>query len=199
MPLAYRNTPLARILPVSLATVRVPPEGQVFTQPFNLLPTDQGLASPQMQLADTPEESETIWRNLPPLYWCLEAPDLKPGAFALAEHSRRQGREGKKLPLMVLQHVTGNVLFHATDETWRWRYRIGRHLFRPLLESRPSATSAARSWPTPAARRPSPPIAQVPPGRAGAAAGALRESAAHAAAATASPWWWKARSTPPSG
>ncbi len=129
MPLAYRNTPLARILPVSLATVRVPPEGQVFTQPFNLLPTDQGLASPQMQLADTPEESEAIWQKLPPLYWCLEAPDLKPGAFALAEHSRRQGREGKKLPLVVLQHVTGNVLFHATDETWRWRFRTGDTFF----------------------------------------------------------------------
>jgi hypothetical protein len=129
MPLAFRNTPLARILPVSLATVRVPPEGQDFTQPFHLLPTDQGLASPQMQLGETPEESETIWRNLPPLYWCLEAPDLKPGAFALAEHSHRQGREGKKLPLVVLQHVTGNVLFHATDETWRWRFRSGDGYF----------------------------------------------------------------------
>jgi hypothetical protein len=129
MPLAFRNTPLARILPVSLATVRAASEGQDFTQPFNLLPTDQGLASPQMQLGDTPEESETIWKNLPPLYWCLEAPDLKPGAFALAEHSRRPGREGKKLPLVVLQHVTGNVLFHATDETWRWRFRTGDTYF----------------------------------------------------------------------
>ena len=129
MPLAFRNTPLARILPVSLATARAAPEGQDFAQPFRLLPTDQGLASPQMQLADTPEESETVWRNLPPLYWCLEAPDLKPGAFVLAEHSGRQGREGKKLPLVVLQHVTGNVLFHATDETWRWRFRAGDTYF----------------------------------------------------------------------
>jgi hypothetical protein len=129
MPLAFRNTPLARILPVSLATVHVPSESQDFAQPFHLLPTDQGLASPQMQLGDTPEETQAIWQNLPPLYWCLETPDLKPGAFALAEHSRRQGRDGKKLPLIVLQHVTGNVLFHATDETWRWRFRSGDTYF----------------------------------------------------------------------
>jgi hypothetical protein len=82
-----------------------------------------------MQLGDTPEETQAIWQNLPPLYWCLETPDLKPGAFALAEHSRRQGRDGKKLPLIVLQHVTGNVLFHATDETWRWRFRSGDTYF----------------------------------------------------------------------
>ena len=42
-------------------------------------PTELGLASPAMQLGDTPEESRAIWQNLPPLYWMVEAADLKPG------------------------------------------------------------------------------------------------------------------------
>ena len=30
------------------------------------------------------------------------------------------------MPVIVMQYVgAGKVLFHATDETWRWRYRVG--------------------------------------------------------------------------
>src|SRR5262249_37498086 len=32
----------------------------------------------------------------------------------------------RKLPVIMVQYVgPGKVLFHATDETWRWRYRVG--------------------------------------------------------------------------
>jgi len=83
-----------------------------------------------MQLGDTPEETERIWRGLAPLYWLLELPELKPGVRVLAEHPTRTTPEGRHLPVFCLQYVgAGKVLFHATDETWRWRYQAGDAYF----------------------------------------------------------------------
>ena len=71
-----------------------------------------------------------IWKALPPLYWLLEVPELKHGAMVLAEHPTRVGADGRHLPVICLQYVgAGKVLFHATDETWRWRYRVGDAYF----------------------------------------------------------------------
>src|SRR5208282_4560875 len=61
----------------------------VLIEGFVVRPTDLGLASPAMQLGDTPEETERIWRSLAPLYWLLELPELKPGVRVLAEHPTR--------------------------------------------------------------------------------------------------------------
>ena len=49
----------------------------------------------------------------------------------LAEHPTRIGPDGKRLPLIIMQYVGGGgkVLFHATDETYRWRRRAGDHYF----------------------------------------------------------------------
>ena len=102
----------------------------MFREGFVVQPTDLGLASPAMQLGDTPEETREIWRNLAPLYWLLELPELKPGVRVLAEHPTRVGPDGRHLPVFCLQYVgAGKVLFHATDETWRWRYRVGDRYF----------------------------------------------------------------------
>lgn len=130
MPLAYRDTPLARLMPVELNSARTPPEGVLLSDGFVAQPTELGLVSPQFQLGDTPAETAEIWSKLAPLYWMLEAPDLKPAARVLAEHPTRMGSRNQHLPLIVLQYVgAGKVLFHATDETWRWRWRVGDVLF----------------------------------------------------------------------
>ena len=93
---------------------------------FVVRPTDLGQASAAMQLGDRPLETAKIWRDLPPLYWLLEIGETKPAARVLAEHPSRIGLGGRKLPVFVLQYVgAGKVLFHATDETWRWRFRVG--------------------------------------------------------------------------
>ena len=44
----------------------------------------------------------------------------------LAEHPSRVGPDGKRLPLIIMQYVAGGgkVLFHAMDETYRWRRRV---------------------------------------------------------------------------
>ena len=126
VPAEFRDTSLAGLLPIVVESSRPPRPGNVLTKGFVVRPTDLGLASPGLQLGDSPEETGRIWRNLPPLYWLLEAPELKPGARVLAEHPTRIGPDGRRLPVISFQYVgAGRVLFHATDETWRRRYRAG--------------------------------------------------------------------------
>ncbi|MEX2112711.1 MAG: VWA domain-containing protein [Pirellulales bacterium] len=128
-PLAYRNTPLESLFPLDLATATSPnPQG--IREGFAVQPTDLGMSSPQMQLGDSPAETERIWRDLPPLYWMLEAPQVKPGARVLAEHPSQLADDGRRLPVFAMQYVgAGKVLFHATDDTWRWRHRVGDVFF----------------------------------------------------------------------
>jgi hypothetical protein len=126
MPAAYRDTPLAQLMPIKLGTIRYPEAGRAITHGFVVRPTELGLASPGMQLGDTPAETRKIWQNLPPLYWLLETPDLKPAARVLAEDPSRRGHGGRPLPVICVHYVgAGKVLFHATDETYRWRKRVG--------------------------------------------------------------------------
>jgi hypothetical protein len=128
MPAAYRNTPLARLMPFAVKEVRYP--GENLADGFVVRPTELGLADPAMQLGDTPEETARIWKNLPPVYWLLDVPELKPGVRVLADTPSRLGANGRRLPVFLLEYVgAGKVLFHATDETWRWRYRVGDVFF----------------------------------------------------------------------
>ncbi len=128
-PLAYRNTPLEPLFPIDLGGA-TNPDAQSLEEGFVAQPTDLGLASPQMQLGDSASESARIWQDLPPLYWLLEAQQIKPAARVLAEHPTRLAADGRRLPVFLMQYVgAGKVLFHGTDDTWRWRYRAGDVFF----------------------------------------------------------------------
>jgi hypothetical protein len=85
--------------------------------------------APFLQLGNTPAESAEIWHRLPSVYWLLEAAKRET-AYTLAEHPSRLDPQGQPLPVVVLQQVgAGKVLFHASDETWRWRYQVGDVFF----------------------------------------------------------------------
>ncbi len=130
MPAAYRTTPLARLMPFSAEGGQFPDSAKAATEDFVVRPTDLGLSDPAMQLGNTPQETQAIWQKLAPLDWLLELPALKPGVRVLAEHPTRTAADGRHLPVFCLQYVgAGKVLFHATDETWRWRYRVGDVFF----------------------------------------------------------------------
>jgi len=129
MPLAYRETPLARLLPVDPATARNTEPARTDKQAFLVQPTELGLAKPSLQLGDTPAENASIWADLPAMNWLLEATP-RPGAQVLAEASNRTAPDGRRWPVVALQYVGGGkVLFHAADETWRWRFRVGDVFF----------------------------------------------------------------------
>ena len=152
MPLAYRGTPIEPLLPVDLASATVPDPDQPLDQGFVARPTDLGFVSPQMQLGDNAAETARIWQDLPPMYWLLEVQQVKPAARVLAEHPLKLAADGRPLGVFIMQYVgAGKVLFHATDDTWRWRYRVGdvffarywvqavRHLSRSKLLGRDHA------------------------------------------------------------
>ncbi|HEX4149820.1 MAG TPA: hypothetical protein VHY20_12565, partial [Pirellulales bacterium] len=123
-PLAFRDTPLAALIPVELGELTAQPDpGGPFTAGFQVQPSELGASMPTLALGDTAEENAAIWHRLAPLYWMFQAGELKPAARVLAT---RSGDDGQPAPLITLQYVgAGKVLFHATDETWRWRYRVG--------------------------------------------------------------------------
>jgi hypothetical protein len=129
-PMAYRNTPLEPLFPIDLGSAVLPDSAQGSQQGFVPQPTELGLVSPQMQLGDSRTETERIWRDMPPMYWLLEARQVKPAARVLANDTTRLGSDGRPLPVFLTQFVgAGKVLFHATDDTWRWRFRVGDVLF----------------------------------------------------------------------
>ena len=144
---------MARLLPIVVESARPPRSEHVLTEGFVVRPTELGLASPGMQLGDSPEESGRIWRGLPPLYWLLEVPELKPGARVLAEHPTRVGPDGRHLPVICFQYVgAGKVLFHATDENLAVALPGRRSLFRPLLDSNAPMAVPREARRPPAAR-----------------------------------------------
>ncbi len=130
MPAEYRGTPLEELLPVDLLELRVPEPDRPLTQPWRLQLTDLGRGSPFMQLGDSPQQTQMLWSRLAPLYWYLHVDRLKPAARALGVHPARRTADGAPMPVVCLQFVgAGRVLFHGTDETWRWRFRLGDVLF----------------------------------------------------------------------
>lgn len=126
LPWDFRDTPLAMLMPIELDDSRRPDSAEVYSEPFLLRPTKLGLIGSAMQLGDTSKETAKLWAGLPPLYWYLDTPRVKPAARVLAVHPTHERSDGGKLPLVMSQFVgAGKILFHGIDETWRWRFRMG--------------------------------------------------------------------------
>ena len=138
-PTAYRDTPLGELLPVELS----PSDGagrdvterdvteqrgaareRAMTKGYRPQLTVEGRTRAALRLSGSAEENARLWETLPPLYWLQQAGRRKPGAQVLAEHPQRRNGFGP-LPVMVIQRFgAGQVLYHATDELWRWRERV---------------------------------------------------------------------------
>ena len=125
-PLSYRNTPLEAMLPVELAGAKIPLPDIPITDAFRPVLTMAGRKGTNIfRFTENEQDSVNIWNNLPGFFWMFEAPERKRGAVVLVEHPTRSGAAGK-LPVIIMQHFgAGKVLFHATDELWRWRFRVG--------------------------------------------------------------------------
>jgi hypothetical protein len=125
-PLAYRDTPLETLLPVELSGARAPAPEMTITEPFAPSLTLEGRKSSSIfRFAESEAESLKIWKELPPLYWLLEAPELKPGAVSFVEHPVKSGPDGNLPVICMHRYGAGKVMFHATDELYRWRFRRG--------------------------------------------------------------------------
>jgi hypothetical protein len=91
--------------------------------------TTAGASSDMLSLADTPEESVKAWAKLPGFYWHYPVTKLRPAAIALLAHPRARMGE-QPMPILATQYYgKGQVLFLASDETWRWRYNAEDKIF----------------------------------------------------------------------
>jgi hypothetical protein len=130
-PHAYRDTPLAALLPFDPTTIVVPDANADLTQEVRPRPTPLGLAMASLQLSDSRTQNLNVWANkLPGIYWWVETPHMRPGARVLLEHPSKTSAQGTPLPLLSLQFVgAGKVLYQAFDSSYRWRYRSGDEYF----------------------------------------------------------------------
>jgi hypothetical protein len=130
-PGSYDGTPLAEVLPVEFLPQQKQPPPEARPQPYAPALTIAGESSDIMSLGDTPEESLKVWAKLPGFYWHYPVTRLRDAATALLVHPRNKMAE-QPMPVVATHHYgKGQVLFMATDETWRWRYNAeDQHFIR---------------------------------------------------------------------
>jgi uncharacterized membrane protein len=124
IPEDYRGTPLEELMPVDWSKTVAPTESTAGVA-TTVRMTAEAAEEPLFQLGDTADESRTIWQSLAPIYWIVDT-DARKSAQTMIEARDRTNSDGKPSPVVLFQRAgRGMTLFHATDETWRWRYRIG--------------------------------------------------------------------------
>ena len=131
MPHVYRgNRNLQALLPIDL-------QKQVLTLPeidplstFQLVPTAAGRNLGMLQLTDTALDSQAAWEQLPPITWLSSVAEKKPGAHVLVE-ARNGMQAADEAEPIILRHYAGagEVLYHATDETYRWKWQNDDRIF----------------------------------------------------------------------
>jgi hypothetical protein len=122
MPAEYRDTPLAEILPVEFLAKQFKADENRRTEPFRPVLTEAGRRADMLHLADAPEENLKLWAELPGFHWHYPVSKLKPGATSLLAHPRAKMGDQPMPVLASHQFGRGQVVFVASDETWRWRY-----------------------------------------------------------------------------
>ena len=153
-PLAYRETPLAALLPIDLTKTQLPYAASAVSEDltFQARLTALGQTTEFMRLVDDSQDNQRVWGDFPELHWMLETSAVLPAARVLAIHPRRVAESGDPLPLICMQFVgRGKVVYHATDESYRWSRhpegdqhyaRYWLQLIRYLCPSRNNAAEA---------------------------------------------------------
>jgi len=123
MPQSYGLGAVADLLPIHVAatlgdcrqtaSVSLPPPGSF-----------SGLASSITTILDDPTLNRKLWPALAPLQWFVPDVTPKPGAEVLLTAD-----DPPHSPILVVQQYgAGRVLWIGTDETWRWRDRLGERV-----------------------------------------------------------------------
>ncbi len=100
------------------STPDINPDGLM---PRRAVLTSTGAQNVALRLnSNTSEESQQLWDALPPVHFVASVTAL-PGAEVLLRANSTIADQ----PLLVTRRFgAGKVLFMATDETWRWRYKV---------------------------------------------------------------------------
>lgn len=110
----YAGTPLAPLFPVEWKNPGAREPG------MKLSLTDRAATIAPFALSPDKTQNIEVWSNLQPPHWISAATPLA-GAETLVEASAG----GKKLAAVVSRPFgAGKVLYHAFDDSWRWRFEV---------------------------------------------------------------------------
>ena len=91
----------------------------VSSLPTTLQLSNEGSRIPALAFETDQQANRQFWNELPPPH-TLNAVTALPGAEVLVEAVV----DGTKMPMMVTRNYgSGRILYLASDETWRWRYK----------------------------------------------------------------------------
>jgi hypothetical protein len=130
MPLGLTDPTLRKLLPITQ------PRPATFPTPSGVPPmlrgwtwslTAEGERQTGLQFATTEEANRTIWNVLPGATWAIVG-EPKPAAtvWAWGRAANDAAPQTPSVPLIVHQYYgLGQVVWLASDSTWRWRFRVG--------------------------------------------------------------------------
>ena len=129
-PHRFRGTPLEKLIPV-----RIDPDflgGYTRTLSVSFVPrlTPAGRRSRLFRFdLEGDREADAVVDTLPGWYWFARTLGPRPGAEVLLEHPVIDGADGP-MPLVVAgRYGAGKILFHGSDDSWRWRRGTGELIF----------------------------------------------------------------------
>jgi uncharacterized membrane protein len=130
-PQAYRDMPIAAVLPVALTHVESTDPEAIFDRGFRPVVTASGRSSGIYRFFPSAQTNDDFLHNdLPPLFWYCKGVTAKPGVGeVLSEHPTDVGDDGHKVPLLVSGRFGGRTLFSGIDDSWRWRFYTDEHVF----------------------------------------------------------------------
>jgi hypothetical protein len=120
-PASFQGTVLEEVLPVEFQPLRFTTSTDLRTQGFQPVLTRYGQREPMLMLAETIEDNQKLWSELPSIYWHYPVTRVRAGALPLLAHPTQKLGDDP-MPLLVHQHYgKGQVLFSGFEESWRWR------------------------------------------------------------------------------
>lgn len=134
MPSEFVATPLAPLLPpVARPSLANPTVASPTLLSWRL--TEAGQSLSVTQLTDDPEANDRAWRKLPPVQWWMPMQEVSSGVMVVAD-GQPQSTTGITSGTAVNPALIswryfgmGRVVWHGTDETWRWRFRSDETLY----------------------------------------------------------------------
>lgn len=129
-PNAYRNTPLAPLIPVIPDRQSAPLLPPAPNKPFVMKLTAAGVQSPLFEFFNSAKKNAWQMAHMPPFYWYKPVLGLRPSAEVLATHPTATVN-GMRMPLIVTGHYgEGRTFYSGIDDTWRWRFYRGEPLYQ---------------------------------------------------------------------
>ena len=123
-PLSFAETPVSDMLPVEFERGTGGDDASTSDKPIHVELTALGKTDPMLDLSDEESSNESLWDDLPPIYWVAPV-DRKPGAEVLMVDPAEESDRGKRPIIARHQYGLGQVLYVGTDNTWRWRRNVG--------------------------------------------------------------------------